>query len=124
MEEANGAVEELAMSGADVGMEDFEATWFNTLITCSDACMAPLVNLPEQVCKAHYGEEVDLAACYTCGMMCGCDLEGNCEWCDHGACMAGEYDFDSSAYDSSSSSIYSSSSSSWLQKAQKSITKV
>merc|ERR1719161_1513007 len=22
-------------------------------------------------------------------MMCGCDLQGNCEWCDHYACMTG-----------------------------------
>merc|ERR1719198_1719512 len=36
-------------------------------------------------------------------MMCGCDMEGNCEWCDHGECMTKD------------------SSSSWLQKANKPI---
>lgn len=127
-DEANGAVEALFMSGDDVAMEDMEQVWFETLISCSDACMAPLVNIPEQVCKAHYGDDVDLVSCYSCGMMCGCDLEGNCEWCDHGACMAGEYDYSSASWDSSSSTwSFSDSSpySTWttLQKVNKRASK-
>merc|ERR1719263_1710209 len=87
MEEADAAVD-MQEWGGDVGtMEDYQSTWLETMISCSDACMAPLQNIPALVCKGHYGEDVDLLRCYGCGMECGCDLEGNCEWCDHEQCM-------------------------------------
>jgi len=130
-EAAEGAAAALFTATAEYDEEFFktvEQVWFSTLISCSDDCMAPLQNIPEGKCKDAYGDDVDLMSCYSCGMMCGCDLDGNCEWCDHGACMAGEFDYSSASWDSTYSSWSFSDStpySTWttLQKVNKRASK-
>jgi len=64
-----------------------EESFFNSMITCSDACMGKKNSISEQ-CEAGYGSDVDVYACFNCGMMCECDAE-QCDHECHGGCMEG-----------------------------------
>jgi hypothetical protein len=104
-----------------------EEAFFNTLVSCSDACMGAKNEVSQQ-CEAGYGPDVDVYACFNCGMMCGCDHE-QCDHECHGGCMEGGAptygtsswsDWDSSSWSDSdwdpsswSSSWPSTGSSSW-----------
>lgn len=81
-----------------------EEAFFITMVTCSDACMGQKNAVSEQ-CEAGYGPDVDVYACFNCGMMCDCDAE-QCDHECHGGCMEGG----APTYGSSSWSDFNSSS--------------
>jgi len=66
---------------------DSPEKFFNYMVSCSDECMGQK-NAVSQQCEAGYGPEVDIFACFNCGMECACDAQQCNEVC-HGDCMAG-----------------------------------
>jgi len=83
-----------------------EESFFNSMITCSDACMGKKNSISRK-CEAGYGADVDVYACFNCGMMCGCDAE-QCDHECHGGCMEGGGSSYSSSWSDWSDSDWSS----------------
>merc|ERR1719379_3283986 len=61
-------------------------------------------NLVTQTCQKHYGDDVDIFGCITCGVICGCkDTDEACEYSSesyacHPTCMEDEWYAPMSSY--------------------------
>jgi hypothetical protein len=82
-EECDGQCWEQANQNAE-STEQF----FMNFVSCFDGCMGA-TNIVSQQCQAGYGPEVDLWACFNCGMECGCEPGKECDHACHGGCMQG-----------------------------------